>query len=822
MLTKIKPYMFLSVFLGLTLSLMANTGNIQGTITDLDTQQPLIGANIVLENTSFGAASDVNGYFQITHVPVGSYSLRADMMGYKSQAKANVRAQSNRQTDINITLEPVVLTGDDIVVTAGYFQRVKDASPSVRSVDYEEIKSDPVGAYDVLSMMQSMPSVVSGADQSNEIIVRGGSPGENLFVMDNLDIPYPVHFPQQGAGGGPVTMVNTDFIEKIDFFAGSFPARYGDKLSSVMDVSLRDGNKESHEKKVSFDMAGFGASFEGPINEKSTYLFSIKRSFLDFVIQQSGLQAIPKYWTFQGKMTYNLSPKEKLSLNYLGGIDGIDISGENSPQNRGAENVAYNSQQHTLGLTYKNLFSTKGYIVSSIAQNYVDIDTDVYRIGEDGTHDTYYKGLNIEEERYFKTDLVYKPSSTLELSGGIKLLSAPNTWDFNWKGQEYTLYGYSLDTTLSPAVPVSEEDFLAYFLNDTNTIAVPLAILGLGESLDSLYSETYNTAAIYAQMSVKPSALLELTLGARAEYNAFLNKSNVSPRINIAYQLFHNVKLNVAAGRYYQAPFYALLIQGGNKSADLDYYHADQVALGAEYFPYEDVRITAEYYSKTFDDMPIQTVLIDSANGSDSLGDYANIGSGRSKGFEFYIQKKFSNNWYGSFSFSHSLSEGVDPRKEETIFYPWDYDYRNVTSVIAGYKIRYMDYAWYNRYKTTMLAQMTSWLPIAPADEYEISVRFRYSGGKPYTPKVYNHNLRRWYTNASMDYNTERMDDYLRLDLMLLQRFYFKTMNLVAFWDIMNILNRDNPWDYVYNEDGSKDIALQYKTFPIGGITLEF
>ena len=191
-------------------------------------------------------------------------------------------------------------------------------------------------------MMQSLPSVVSGADQTNEIIVRGGSPGENLFVMDFLDIPYPVHYPQQGSGGGPITMVNTEFIEKIDFFAGAFPARYGDKLSSVMDVTVREGNASSHESALSFNMAGFGAIIEGPISEQSTYIASVKRSFLDLVIQQSGLMAIPKYWTFQGKVTYNLSQKEKLYLNYLGGIDEIEIVGEDSPQNRGAGNYFEN------------------------------------------------------------------------------------------------------------------------------------------------------------------------------------------------------------------------------------------------------------------------------------------------------------------------------------------------------------------------------------------------------------------------------------------------------------------------------------------------
>ncbi|MCF7823521.1 MAG: TonB-dependent receptor [Candidatus Marinimicrobia bacterium] len=796
------------------------SGIISGTITDLDTQQPLPGANVMLDGTSMGAATNLEGYYEIRNVPLGSYTIRINMIGYKSVARANVHALANRPGSVNISLEPTVLTGSDIVVTAGYFEQTKDAATSVRSVDFEEIRSDPVGSHDILSMMQSLPSVVSGADQTNEIIVRGGAPGENLFVMDHLDIPYPVHYPEQGAGGGPVTMVNTDFIERIDFFAGSFPARYGDKLSSVMDVSVREGNHSSHESKLSFDMAGFGASLEGPLSMNSSYLFSIKRSFLDFIIQQSGLMAVPTYWTFQGKIAYDLSPKEKLSLNYLGGIDGIDIVGEDSPQNRGADNVAYRSQQHTLGLTYRNLFSKQGYLLASIAQNFVNINIDAYHVTDEGEHDTFYEGITVEQETIAKADLVYKLRSNLEISAGAKVKIAPNTWEIKSYSDYLILYGYAVDS-LSPALPVSEAVFYDQFFGDTTTVVLPFDTLDSIVGKDTLYHEIFGNFGIHGQVKYHPTARLELILGGRFEYHNYLDKYNLSPRLNISYQLSHNVKLNLAGGRYFQAPFYAMLIYGGADTKALDYYHSDQIAVGLEYLPFDDVRMTFEYYQKEFSDMPQQEILVD-RNGADSLGHFVNIGAGRSEGFELFLQKKFSRNWYGTFSYSHSVSEGVDPRKSETAYYPWDYDYRNVISLIGGYKIRYMDYDWYQHYKKTTLASVTSWLPLAPADEFEISFRLRYSGGKPYTPKTYDHNVRQWYTLASDDWNTERMDDYLRFDLMFLQRFYFEKMNLVTFWDFMNLFNRDNPWEYIYKEDGTKDIALQFKTFPIGGVTLEF
>lgn len=805
---------------GTSLCAAASVGSITGIITDRDTKQYLTGANVILDGTQLGAATDVNGRFEIRNVPVGSYSIRVYMIGYKTQARANVHALANRPTVVNIALEPTILSAEDIVVTAGYFEKVKDASTSVRSVDFEEIRSDPVGAHDILSMMQSLPSVVSGADQTNEIIVRGGAPGENLFVMDHLDIPYPVHYPQAGAGGGPITMVNTDFIERIDFFAGSFPARYGDKLSSVMDVTVREGQRTGHESKVSFDMAGFGAGVEGPLTPNSAYLFSLKRSFLDLVIQQSGLQAIPTYWTFQGKIVYDLSPKEKLSLNYLGGIDAINIVGEDSPQNRGVENVDYNSQQHTLGITYKNLYSKQGYLLASLGQNHVTIDVDAFRMTETSDHETFFQGITVERETILKADIVHKMSKAMEGSLGLKVKIAPNTWDLTSFSDYLIQYGYAADS-LSPALPVSRERFYEQFFKDTTAVIVPIDTVVTYAAEDRVYDELYRSGGFYGQLKLNPTTRLELTLGARIEYHAFIDKSSLSPRLNITYQLAHNLKANLASGRYYQAPFNTMLIYGGEDTKRLDFYHADQVALGLEYLPFEDTRITMETYVKEFADMPMQAFLTD-RNGNDSLGDFGNIGAGRSRGVEFFVQKKFSNNWYSTLSYSHSISEGVDPRKEGKVYYPWDYDYRDVISLVGGYKIRYMDYAWYNRYKQTLFASFTSWLPLAPSDEFEISFRLRYAGGKPFTPRTYDHNYRRWYVNSANDWNTERMGDYLRFDIMLLQRFYLERMNLVAFWDIMNVLNRDNPWEYVYKENGTKTTALQFKTFPIGGITLEF
>ncbi len=816
-------FTYLSTGLALFLSVMnaQSVGTLTGQITDLETQQPLIGANIILEGTAMGAAADQNGTFRIVNVPVGSYTVRVTMMGYKEQARANVHVVPQRETVVNMALESTIIQGEGVVVTAGFFERAKDAVVSTRTVDIEEIRSDPVGAYDIFRMMQALPSVTSDADQSNEIIIRGGHPAENLFIMDHLEIPYPNHYANQGLGGGPVTMVNTAFIERIDFYAGAFSARYGDKLSSVMDVTLREGRRSRHLAEFNLNMAGFGILMEGPLTSKGSYLAALSRSFLDLVIQQTGLMAVPQYWTAQAKLVYDLDQRRKLMLNFLGGIDAIVIEEEGNPQTRGAENVNFGSDQYTLGLTYKNLFSENGYFITSLGQSRTAFDIDVYQLLENSERDDYFNKDDIETETTLKGDWSYKFGPRFELSSGLNLKHVTLDYQQDYAGEPLILYGYAVNSDSVPSL-ISRNYFYENIFGNPSAVIVPLDTLNEGDPWDEISRTGFIKTGLYGQVRWQPLLRLSMVLGGRLEYLGFNSATTFSPRLGMSYSLTDKLKLNASIGRYYQSPYYDQLDTEGDEGNELKNYYADEGVLGLEYLLREDLRATLEVYGKVYNDViiPYASTTKDSA---DDYGGWVNKGAGRSYGIELFIQKKFTNHWYGTFSYSSSVSEGIDPRYPgEDRLYPWDYDFGDVVSLIGGYKIRYMDYDWYRRIKDRFWFGMFSWLPLWPADEYEASFRIRYVGGRPYTPKVYDHNVRRWYTYYAQEWNTERFEHYFRFDIMLLQRFYFEKMNLVAFWDIMNVFSRDNPWDWQYNEDGTKDMVLQFKTFPVGGLSLEF
>ena len=197
----------------------AANGKISGNVYDSRTLEPLVGANVLVLGTQTGAATDEQGHFVIENLQSGSYNLEVRYLGYTTAKRGNIIVSANRTTELEIGLELSMVEGEAVEITASYFDKPKEAMVSTRSMDFEEIRRSPGDLVDIQRAMQALPSVVSGSDQLNEIIIRGGYPGENLFIMDNIEIPNPNHFAVQGAGGGPINLLNSYMVRNVDFYA---------------------------------------------------------------------------------------------------------------------------------------------------------------------------------------------------------------------------------------------------------------------------------------------------------------------------------------------------------------------------------------------------------------------------------------------------------------------------------------------------------------------------------------------------------------------------------------------------------------------------
>ncbi|HKJ66561.1 MAG TPA: TonB-dependent receptor, partial [bacterium] len=340
------------------------TGAIRGEVTDADTGTPLIGTNVIILDTEMGSATDESGRYLITNVPVGSYSLAFRYIGYEPLVKTDAIVKPVRNTVVDAELQPSSLSSESVTVTAGYFSRAEEEPTSTISFSNEEVRRAPGSGGDVSRILMSLPSVAKVNDQSNQLIVRGGNPMENAFFIDNIEIPNINHFPEAASTGGPIGMVNVDFIEDVTFFTGGFPARFGDKLSAVMDLDFREGNREEFDGQLDLNFAGFGGVAEGPLfGEKGSALFSIRRSYLDLVVQtlDVGSTVAPSYGDVQGKVTYELTPQHRISLLGLFGDDHNAPDRETGRENKMTHYGNQDIYQGTGGVNWRALWNRHGY-----------------------------------------------------------------------------------------------------------------------------------------------------------------------------------------------------------------------------------------------------------------------------------------------------------------------------------------------------------------------------------------------------------------------------------------------------------------------------
>lgn len=822
--------------------LAQGTGAISGIVLDEATSQPLPGANVIILDSDLGTATDENGLFLIAKLAVGSYHIKAMMIGYESTTKLNVHVSPDRKTSLIFRLPISAVEMQAVEVTRSFFKAEPNVFNSSRVVDYEEIRSDPGGAYDVQKMMQSLPAVVSGSDQENEIIVRGGSPGENLFVMDGIEIPNPNHFGMQGGGGGPINMLNVAFVDQIELIAGAFPARYGGKVSSVMDIALREGNRNEYHLDMDMNMAGFGLFGEGPLGgDRGSFIVSAKKSYLDLVIQDIGLTAVPRYWSGQTKLIYDLNPTHKLIFNGLLGDDQINIAEGVNTGFREREQVEVKAGRHTWGLGLKSLWNPTlmTYLLAYENSNWWKID--VYKLTTADQRDINYWNHDKEGERALKFDLLKRLNRNLEISSGIQLKQVAVDYDSYLAPQEISRYLYSTPSAPTQPDSLTESEFADLVLpviagRDTTYaenastwiyIAGPDTVraftVGVDTSFDAITRLTaQDFLIINGYLSVKYRPIKNLTVlgGVQLYHTPYNDQTSLEPRLGLSWSLNPATTLNLSLGTHHQIPAYALLMEE-TSGKSLKNKFTRQVVAGVERMFGPEIRAVVEVYRKDYSDI-ILSNSDTSAYPYDRGGGLNTLGEGYSHGVEFFLQKKLARQLWGTFSYSVYDAKMLDYRHwPEKKYYDWNYDLGQVLTIAGGYKIEFHHKQWFQDLKRKKWWGAVAWLPVMPADEFELGVRYRYMGGKPYTPQKYNHWHGTWEVDPLADLNGDRFPAYSRLDIVFQQRHFMKKSSLTAFIDIQNIFNTDNIWDYRYNADGTRDTILQYKVFPVGGFLWE-
>lgn len=822
-------------------------GSIAGQVMDGTTRQPLVGVNVVVvERPASGSVTDAEGNFLLKGIPVGEYSLRLSLIGYQTAVLTNVVVSTGRSSKVTVRMTEEAVTVGEVTVRANYFSSEGSISPvSTIGLNAAEVKRSPGSALDMQRIVQNLPSVANSNDQSNELLVRGGAPDENLTVMDHIEVPTTNHYPNQFNSGGPINMVNVDLIDDIRFSTGGFPAQYGDKLSSVMDISLREGDRDRRlAGSVLAHFAGAGAVFEGGFAEgKGTWIVSARQSFLETLdqivgITALGITAVPKYYDIQAKGTYELSPTQKLIVNGLYGDDRILLSGEpdetndrkrNVHDSTGVETVDVVSRQFAAGVTLRTLFGAEGYSLLSLYAVGNRYDVTVTEEFMDRVYDgagrvVSYRPLRtsptfrndaVERMIGLKYDLLFHPGGGHELSVGARVLTSltfDNDVRFN-------------------------SDTLRFDLNGDGVFEIPQSTFRDGRIRTELgFGDEFKTG-VYVSDRFALSDRLTASVGLRYDHFTYSGTGNVSPRASLTYALTPMIStVTLAYGEYYQTQSFPLYGDnaGGTTNRNLDDSHARHIVLGTEHLLGEGLKLTLEAYYKEYSDLPVDEEFVRSADPTFRSDRRLSIGARTSRGVELFVQQKQVEDYYGTLSVSYSSTVADDPRTDEPGFapvnqgsFPYDYDFPLLVTLVAGRVVHDVRASldampFFIKYPTYLL-------PLS--DDMEFSLRFRYSSGRPYTPRVYTTAIQRreggitWSRGtwlASDDINGGRYPDYHRLDLQWISRWHNDGYNIVAVAALQNVYNRANVAGYQYASDGTRTTVYQFSFFPVVGMSVEF
>ena len=541
---------------------------------------------------------------------------------------------------IEMNLKHLAFTLEEVQVKPNFFDKPVGTNTSTRTLSSEEIRRSPGGLEDVNRVMMSMPGIVQTSDQTNHLVVRGGHPRENLTVLDMIEIPNSNHFGEQGSTGGTISMINTDLIREIDFSSGGFPVRYGDKLSSVLNIQLREGNRHKVETDISIGMAGAGLTVEGPIiKKKGSWLLSMRKSYLGLVKGPTSLTAVPEYGDLQAKVVYDPTPKNQISMVGIGGSDHVHITDQDDLYNRGWNNVLYHTRQYGIGLNWRTLFSRNGYSILTCSQVFNQSE---FLVGDRRGPDAMSM-TGSERETTIKAEINYDIS---------------------------TKHGFSIGT----AVKEIELDHIIrsreveFYSNETGKL-----IKLTHQDQDSRLS-TFK-ASSFVHYKVTPTAGLDLNFGLRGDYFNLTETTNFSPRFGTSYQISSHTVLNGSFGYFYQ-PMSYIFLNWNQHNKNLDSMQAKHYIIGLEHLFDQDFRLTIEAYIKDYQDY----ILL---NDKENLI-LNNNATGYARGVDMFAQKQLTNRIYGLISYSYLVSRFKSPELDE---FDSDFDTRHVFTLIGGYRL---------------------------------------------------------------------------------------------------------------------------------------
>lgn len=741
-----KTFKILLITLLIPFSVFAQKATLKGKIVDAVSNEPLPFVNVIVSGTMTGTTTDLNGNFTLTGLTPGFIRIEASFVGYKPAISAEIEVSAANANTIEIKMEEQKEQIEEVVVKASPFRKTEESPVSLRTIGIGEIEKSPGANRDISKVIQSFPGVQSTPAFRNDIIIRGGGPSESRFYLDGVEVPFINHFATQGASGGPVGIINADFIREVNYYSGAFPANRGNALSGVLEFNQVDGNNDKANIQFTLGASEIAGTIDGPIGEKTTYVVSARRSYLDFLFSILELPFLPTFNDLQFKVKTRIDKKNEITFVGLGAIDvnklNLDIEDPDEQQQFILGQLPRNDQwSYSVGAVYKH-YAKNSFQTVVLSRSHFNNSAEKYLENDDSTEAN--KILDYSSE---------------ELENKLRFENTSRFGDFKLNA------GANIDFATYENITATQRFYNGQVVNIRYNTDLNIVKYGIfGQLSKNLLNER-----------------LTLSLGLRADANNYSNSMNnpfkqFSPRLSASYSLTPEWSLNFNTGRYFQLPSYTTLGYKVNdvlvnKNNDLKYISVDHLIGGFEYRPSSTLLFSLEGFWKGYRNYPFS--VNDSISLANKGADFGVIGDeevlsiskGRAYGAEFQTR---INAPKGNLNLSYTLvrSEFEDARGN---YLPSSWDSKHLVALTATRELK---------------------------KNWRIGGRWRFVGGLPYTPydveKSALVNVWNLAGGPVLNYsrlNAERYSAFHQLDLRVDKSFYLNKVTAKFYIDMQNLYN---------------------------------
>ena len=744
--------------------------------------KPVPGVTVCIVDNYRCATSGADGTFRLAGVRAGQQHIEVRAPGLPPYVSGHVDVRAGFDAKVEVALPQIDAVVEEVNVTAPAFTPPEEVKTSGFILSARAIGASAGALQDVSRFTQSLPGVVIGSnDFRNDLIVRGGSPLENLFVVDNIEIPNINAFATSASAGGSVGLIDASLMRDVTFLTGGYPAPFGNRVSSVLQIALREGDREAFRSQLSAGFLGAGGILEGPLGGgKGSWIVSARRSFLDFFTDDIGIGGVPVIYALNAKVVYDLSPRDRVWAVNVTGIDRLRLGATASSDPEDSElanlDIQYDGWRSASGLNWQRVFGERGVGLLGITHSSSRVDTaykDLLRAG------VPFESLPLDE-LIARSPVVFSEDST-ERETSIK-------YDYTGFGQVFEKVQLGgavkrIDARYDAAQPLGFDNPYSSEPG-ANVFAIDVE------------QASYDVGA-YAQATWKPAPRVGLTFGGRADRYGYTKKARLSPRLGFRYRLTDTLALQSSYGIYYQQTS-PLLLAAFPGNRDLDPLRADHYVTGLTWTPDPSLKVSAEAYWKEYRDYPVAreypSVTLanigDTFDVRESLFPLASVGRGRSAGVEVALEKRFTGRWFAqaNVAVSRTRHAGADG-----VLRPGSFDYPFVANFVGGYRL---------------------------GERWELAARFAYLAGRPYTPFDPDASAAQRRGIYALDQvNGVRADAYVRLDIRVDRLLLAGKRPLIVFAGVQNVTNRRNFANYSWDRRNNKArFGEQQGLFPLIGL----